>query len=167
MNIIEEKGLKPDIIDYALASTTETEITSSCISVKNNLDWGGNEGIYLDLSLQIFDDWSEKIEIVSLGTIKTLYEDAEAMSIMGTLLGNLIWEVSEYVKQNSDDFTWTGVNVTPVNADGKENMTISCRNMEIAEREAKKLLEKYPSVKIRDNETREEKILNQEENNNV
>ena len=48
-DILKEKGTFPEILDYALAESTPIPITTYEFSLKNNLDYGGSEGIYLDL----------------------------------------------------------------------------------------------------------------------
>lgn len=59
-NILKEKGLYPDILDYALAEYTPKPITNYEYSLRNNLDYGGSEGIYLDLWIETDTDCGAK-----------------------------------------------------------------------------------------------------------
>ena len=46
--ILKEKGRLPDILDYGLAANSPIPIKNYEYGLKNKLDYGGNEGIYLD-----------------------------------------------------------------------------------------------------------------------
>ena len=46
--ILKEKGKLPDILDYGLAANSPIPIKNYEYGLKNKLDYGGNEGIYLD-----------------------------------------------------------------------------------------------------------------------
>lgn len=155
-NILKEKGLMPDILDYGLETHNPTPIMSYEFDLKNNLQYGGNEGIYLSFWL----DYSEggKIEHYSLGTFKTLREDKEAMHIMAGLLADFVIEEYEYVNSHLDDFTWTGADVQAFDEDGtKRGCGYTCGNMEAALKKKDELLKKYPRVTVRDNATRKVK----------
>lgn len=49
--ILKEKGKLPDILDYGLAAHNPAPIRTCEFDLKSNLTYGGNEGIYLSLSL--------------------------------------------------------------------------------------------------------------------
>lgn len=126
-------------------------------NIRNNLDYGGNEGIYIDLWIEYYQD--NKKVLNGLGTIKTLREDREGMQIMGKLLADFIAEERDYVNANLDDFTWEGADVHAVDVAGNTlSWGYTCRSMESALNKKDELLEKYPSVIVRDNTTREEKV---------
>lgn len=156
-DILREKELMPDILDYALATSDPVPMTTYEFSIRNNLDYGGSEGIYIDLWIEYYQD-KEKV-INGLGTIKTLRQDREGMQIMGKLLADFIVEENAYVNAHLDDFTWKGADVHAVDGDGKIlSWGYSCPSMESALKKKDELLNKYPSVIVRDNATRQEKV---------
>lgn len=153
--ILEEKGKVPDILDYRLATSQPVPIKTYEFDLKNNLGYGGSEGIYLDLWINHFADG--KWHISELGTFKTLEEGNEAMHIMATLLADFVIEGTAYVNANLDDFTWEGVDVYMLDGNGKRlNGGYSCRCMESAMKQKDELLKRYPGVVVRDNATRKE-----------
>lgn len=155
--ILKEKGRLPDILDYGLATHNPVPITNYEYDLKNNLDYGGNEGIYLDLWIEYTVD--EKRCANNLGTFKTLSTDDEAMHIMAALLADFIIEEYRYVNANLDDFTWEGVTVHVIEESGeKSKWRYSCGTMEAALKRKDELLMKYNKVIVRNNATRKEKI---------
>lgn len=157
-DILKEKELMPDILDYALATSEPVPMTTYEFNIRNNLDYGGSEGIYIDLWIETYRD-NEKV-VNSLGTFKTLREDREGMQIMGKLLADFIVEENAYVNANLDDFTWKGADVHPIDGGGKRlRWGYSCPSMESALKKKDELLDKYPSVIVRDNATREETVF--------
>lgn len=154
--ILKEKGLYPGILDYALAASTPKPITTYEYSFRNNLDYGGSEGIYLDLWIETETDKGTKRD--KMGTFKTLEDSRDAMHIMAKLLADFIVEESAYVNAHLDDFCWEGVKVSAFGGDGKElGWHYTCKDMENALKKKDELLQKYPRVLIRDNATREAK----------
>ena len=101
--ILKEKGKLPDILDYGLATHSPVSITNYEYGLKNKLDYGGNEGIYLDMWIEYTADGTRCAN--GLGTFKTLRTDDEAMHIMAALLADFIIEEYAYVNANLDDFT--------------------------------------------------------------
>lgn len=155
-NILKEKKRMPNILDYGFETHNPIPIMSYEFDLKNNLQYGGNEGIYLSFWI----DYSEggKVEHHSLGTFKTLREDKEAMHIMAGLLADFVIEEYEYVNSHLDDFTWTGADVQAFDEDGtKRGCGYTCGNMEAALKKKDELLKKYPRVTVRDNATRKVK----------
>ena len=158
--ILEEKNLLPDILDYGLATSNPAPIRTYAFDLRNSLDYGGSEGIYLDLWIEYFSNGVRHMD--NLGTFKTLDAGDEAMHTMAHLLADFIIEEYAYVNANLDDFTWEGADVYPLDVNGKRaNWGYSCGSMEGALRRKDKLLEKYPQVVVRDNATRKEKIFKQ------
>ena len=47
--ILKAKNLLPDSLEYAIATNEPVLITNCEFELKSNLDYGGSEGIYLDL----------------------------------------------------------------------------------------------------------------------
>lgn len=155
--ILKEKGSLPDILDYGLATHNSVPITNYEFDLKNNLNYGGNEGIYLDLWIGYYE--GGKLQQKGLGTFKTLSTDNEAMHIMAALLADCTIEEYAYVNANLDDFTWEGADIHPIDELGKRSeWGYSCSTMEIALKKKDGLLKKYPKVAVRDNATRKEKI---------
>ena len=161
--ILKEKGMMPDILDYGLATHDPVPMKTYEFNIRNNLDYGGNEGIYLDLWIEYYVNKEKRTS--GVGTFKTLREDSEAMHIMANLLADFVLEERAYVNANLDDFTWEGADIHPCDADGKRiSCGWSCGSMESALKKKDELLKKYPQVVVRDNATRKEKIFkNQQE----
>lgn len=160
-SILKEKELMPDILDYALATGDPVPMTTYEFDLKNNLDYGGSEGIYIDLWIEYYKENERNRK--GLGTFKTLREDREGMQIMGRLLADFIVEEHSYVNKNLDDFTWEGADVHPLDGDGKRlNWGYSCPSMESALKKKDELLKKYPAVVVRDNPTRKEVVYRKE-----
>lgn len=155
--VLKEKGKLPDILDYGLATHNPVSITNYEYDLKNNLDYGGNEGIYLDLWIEYTAEGKKCAS--GLGTFKTLRTDDEAMHIMAALLADFIIEEYAYVNANLDDFTWEGVDVHVIEESGeKSKWGYSCGTMEAALKRKDELLMKYNKVIVRNNATRKEKI---------
>lgn len=155
--ILKEKGKLPDILDYGLATHNPVPITNYEYGLRSKLDYGGNEGIYLDLWIEYTVDGKGCPS--GLGTFKTLRTDDEAMHIMAALLADFIIEEYAYVNANLDDFTWEGVNVHVIEESGeKSKWGYSCGTMEAALKRKDELLMKYNKVIVRNNATRKEKI---------
>lgn len=160
--ILEEKGMMPDILDYGLPTSNPVPIRMYQFDLRNKLAYGGSEGIYLDLWIEYFANKEKQRK--RLGTFKTLDESRGAMHIMAGLLADFTIEEYAYVNANIDDFTWEGANVHALDANGKEcGYGFTCNTMEVALNKKDELLKKYPQVVIGDNETRKEKIYHQED----
>lgn len=156
--ILKEKGVMPDILDYGLATHDPVPMKTYEFNIRNNLDYGGSEGIYLDLWIEYYEDKEKRI--CGVGTFKTLRDDKEAMHIMANLLADFVIEERAYVNANLDDFTWEGADVHPLDDAGERlNWGYSCHSMESALKKKDELLKKYPQVIVRDNATRKERIF--------
>lgn len=146
----------PAFLDYGNAASGDFHITNSNFSIHSSLDYGGSEGIYLDLWLHIVTNG--EIKDVPLGTFKTLDENAVAMRTMGLLLADFIVGCQKLWNDCYDDFEWTG---WLVKAYDSEN---TCRRSLYVHSEAdlKQLLKKllldsgHAKVIVRNNENRKE-----------
>ena len=157
-DIMKEKGLLPDILDYGIATDRPVPIRDYDFDLKNNLDFGGSEGIYLDFWMEYPEDGERHRS--GLGTFKTLDDSREAMRTMAVLLADFIIEVYAYISTNIDDFTWTGVDVRASDGNGKPlEWCCPCRSMEEALKRKDELLEKYLEVSVRDNATESDGVL--------
>lgn len=114
-NAITKKALDkhPDIkkiLEYSSASSCEQEIRSDQFSPEINIDYGGNEGIYLDFRIRgnLSGNLGQADEIIHIGTVKTLYESDEAMFLMGKLNAALVIETYKFLREDWEDFMWSG-----------------------------------------------------------
>jgi hypothetical protein len=158
--ILNENGQMPEILDYGLADSHPVPITTYEFEIRNNLDYGSSEGIYLDLWIERYAD-GEKAQY-RLGTFKTLDDSPEAMRTMAQLLADFIVAETRYVNKNLDDFTWEGADVYPIENGKKLDCGYSCSTMEAAKRRKDELLKKYDHVLIRNNKTRKESVYKKE-----
>lgn len=117
--------VKPDIpagleIDYAsmggLSVMTPTgespknyRLTSYEFNVRPIVDYGGSEGIYIDV------DFTGKWDIkkgdgcrMHVGTIKTLQADKDAMRKMGELCGLIVYHARNFINKRIDEFDGSG-----------------------------------------------------------
>ncbi len=159
MERLKDQGLVPDILDYALPDREPVHMKTYEFGIENSLDFGGNEGIYLDLRVKFYgsnDFWTN--ETVRLGTIKTFCEDRESMRKMGELLADFMFEANRFANANLDDFTWTGWKVKPLLKDGSEApYSVDCKSKEGVEKwiNTHRSAEKYKGVEITNYATRE------------
>ena len=155
--ILKEKGKLPDILDYGHATSNPVPIKTYEFDLGNSLNYGGNEGIYLELWIKYRVE-NEECR-ASVGTYKTLYEDDNAMHIIALLLADFIIEEHSYVNKNLDDFTWEGADVHALKENGERaNWGYTCGTMESALKKKDELLKHHKKVVVRDNATRKEKI---------
>jgi hypothetical protein len=162
-SLLEENGQMPEILDYKQETSKSAPITTYEFEFCNDLHYGGNEGIYLRIGLVRTLNAGNLACDYPLGTFKTLNTSPEAMRTMGILLADFIVTGRKYVNDNLDDFTWEGADVYPIRKDGRRaGWSYSCSSMERALERKDELLEKYESVIVRDNETREEAVYNKE-----
>ena len=157
-NLLSEKGKIPEsILDYKLSTLDASPMKTYEFSLKHNLDYGGSEGIYLVLWIEIRVNGEKRL--YPLGTFKTLREDGESMHIMADLLADFIIEQQTYVNEHLDDFTWEGADVHVLQEDGTvSSWGYTCSTMETAIKKKDTLLQSYSQVIVRDNATRKEKI---------
>lgn len=156
-SILKEKGKIPDILDYGHATSNPVPIRTYEFDLGNSLNYGRNEGIYLELWIKYRVENEERR--AAIGTYKTLYEDSNAMHIMASLLANFIIEEHSYVNNNLDDFTWEGADVYALKENGDRiNWGYTCGTMDAALKRKDELLKHHKKVVVRDNTTRKEKI---------
>lgn len=107
---LKEQNLVPDILDYSVPAFREVEILSYHWSLFNKLDFGTNEGIYLDI-YAYGDIGQGDLDKVNIGTFKTLEQDKDAMYTMAKLNADFVLEMNKYVNSHLDDFNWSGFDV--------------------------------------------------------
>ena len=138
----------PDILDYHLSDRFNSKsILYYEWDFISRLNFGGNEGIYLS----IYMDEGNHFLDTCLGTFKTLRTDKNAMETMGILAANFIYEGSNFVNDNIDDFTFRGYQVS---IDGKPAWEI--QDLERAKEKCHELKEKYDNISLFSFETRKE-----------
>ena len=93
-----------DIIDYALPAREAVEARETP-TLKARLEYGGNEGIYLDVFAEFYEEQKGTSES-KYATIKSLDESDDAFLAMGELFSRLVIETKAYVKDNYQDFRW-------------------------------------------------------------
>ena len=108
--VLDEHPDIKEIIDYSLASSCEQEIRSDQFSPEINIDYGENEGIYLDFRIRgnLSGESGQADEIIHIGTVKTLRESDEAMYLMGKLNAALVIETYKFLREDWEDFMWSG-----------------------------------------------------------
>lgn len=108
--VLDEHPDIKEIIDYSLASSHEQEIRSDQFSPEINIDYGGNEGIYLDFRIRgnLSENPGQADETIHIGTVKTLSECDDAMYLMGKLNAALVIETYKFLREDWEDFMWSG-----------------------------------------------------------
>ena len=114
---LKEKGKLPVNLDYINPTWETRQMLSDEFSIKNNLDYGGSEGIYLKLSVQMPTE-DGNYETLHIGTAKTLDTSDDAMRQMAVLLADFIMEAYGFVSENRADFQFEGYKVKPIMSDG-------------------------------------------------
>ena len=160
---LNEQSILPHHLDYARAAKQSVPVTSPDMCILNTLDFGESEGVYLDLTLKIYDPKSRIYEQIPFGTFRTSVDDREAMRDMGRILAEFICELKDFIKEHSDDFTWNGYTLVTYLADGTESARLYATSYNSAVKQADNLLRKVDigRVFIIDNRdrTRREHIL--------
>lgn len=145
---LEGKGLKPEHLDYALgcSSLDDRLLETDDFTIESQLDYGGSEGIYLDLYIrENSGDYEGKR--FSFATYKTLRDDDVAMRDMGALLGSFIAEASAFRRKNLEDFRWSGYIVSPIlPKDGIAAWGYCCDDEEILHRNIGRLYKELPEA---------------------
>lgn len=108
--VLDEHPDIKEIIDYSLASSHEQEIRSDQFSPEINIDYGENEGIYLDFRIRgnLSENPGQADETIHIGTVKTLSECDDAMYLMGKLNAALVIETYKFLREDWEDFMWSG-----------------------------------------------------------
>lgn len=71
------------------------------------------------------------------------------MADMGKLLANLVYVTNDFIQDNWDDFQWEGYRVDVVGDDGETSVLGYYDTIDIARRQAHKLLPLQPSLRVR------------------
>lgn len=112
----------------------------------NRLEFGRDGNIFLEIGLEYFEP---KHEIINLGCFMTPDTSLQAMTDMGKLLANLVYVANDFMQNNWDDLQWEGYRVDVVGDDGEASLLGYYGTIDIARREAYKLLRLQPSLNVR------------------
>jgi len=96
---LKEQGLLPDILENVCPARNEYQINGHHWDTIGIVNFGTNEGIWLDLYCYYGND--KKIPI---GSYKTLYDDKTAYKTMGELNAEFVFETNKYVRDHMDEF---------------------------------------------------------------
>lgn len=152
----------PKILDYYLPTSNICEIKSYECSIWNSLNYGGSEGIYLDIGLEFTDR-----KIIRLGTFKTLNDNTEAMRAMGQLLADLVVAITGYINKNIDDFDWSGYAVRGLVNGELTSYGISYSSFERAMQEIENTVYRYGAARLFDKSKREYHYFVREERGTI
>lgn len=152
----------PKILDYYLPASDVCEIKSYEYSTWNSLNYGGSEGIYLDIGLEFTDH-----EIIRLGTFKTLNDNTEAMRTMGKLLADLVVAIAGFINKNIDDFDWTGYAVRGFVNGKPTSYGIIYSSLDRAMQEIENSVDQYDAVRLFDKSKREYHYFVREESGEI
>lgn len=148
MNQLQSEDRIPDILDYALAESDPVEIRNYEFDVLGAVNYGGSEGVYIDLFLRgnIGYGWSK--ECTKLGTIKTLRTDDDSFRQMAVLMADFQIAATRFVNAHLNDFTWLGYDVDYYRAGETERsygVTLKgVQTFEAAEEEAMRTMKRFP-----------------------
>ena len=108
MQQLKDEGKVPDILDYALATSESHEFRDYEFDVLGCVNYGGSEGIYIDLFYKGNIGDGRGYLPGEIGTIKTLNRDDESFHKMAVLMADFQMKATRFINQHLDDFTWTG-----------------------------------------------------------
>lgn len=135
------------IIDYELEDRYETGLYNY-------------EGYYLSLYIRGYYSLTDKFDLVSLGTIKTLLTDKESIRQMAALYGECLIAYEEIMNDELDKFTRKGYDLFLVDEEGKICHCLSGLSSKEKAIERFKLCSvRYRKGVVRDNLTRKEFVL--------
>lgn len=106
---LKENGMLPGILDYGLPEHSDIQIKSYEWDLIGIVNFGGSEGIYLDL--YCYGNTGNEKDKIPVGTYKTLERSREAYKTMGALCADFVYECFDFVNGNMEDFTWKGYGV--------------------------------------------------------
>ena len=100
----------PAHTDYTLAGK-EVDLYDTDFCVSGKVDYGGSEGIYLELIIEGYfgpdNEWRQK----ELGTIKTLDDSDEAYRDFCNLIADFVFGVRTYRQEHRDELIRKGYRI--------------------------------------------------------
>ena len=113
-----------------------------------------------DLYIRGYYSLTDKFDLVSLGTIKTLFTDKESIRQMAALYGECLIAYEEIMNNELDKFTRKGYDLFLVDEEGEIRHCLSGLSSKEKETERFKLCSvRYRKGVVRDNLTRKEFVL--------
>lgn len=112
---LEADGLIPEILDYSAVDRDSIPIKSYSFDVVGVVNFGGNEGIYLDVYAKGYVRNADAPETIHLGAYKTLDSSKEAFKIMSDLNVEFVFHARDYITKHIDDFDFIGWKVSLFN----------------------------------------------------
>ena len=116
----ESEKWPSNLVDYEQADNYEAGLYDYEFRPVFTLQPGSNEGYYLNLYIRGYYSLTDKFDLVSLGTIKTLFTDKESIRQMAVLYGECLLAYEEIMSTELDKFTRKGYDLFLV--DKKEKM---------------------------------------------
>ena len=115
---------------------------------------------YLNLYIRGYYSLTDKFDLVSLGTIKTLFTDKESIRQMAALYGECLIAYEEIMNNELDKFTRKGYDLFLVDEEGEIRHCLSGLSSKEKATERFKLCSvRYRKGVVRDNLTRKEFVL--------
>ena len=153
---LKEQNLLPEHLDYALPAYQPTRVLADEWDCIGHINFGGSEGIYLDLYLHgyVGDDNPDNGD-VHVGTYKTLRTDKEAYIDIGKLNAEFVFALKDFVRNHPDDFNWSGFTVSFYNGEDRK-VTYYTDDAEAAVRLILRNTDKYDKAVVVNNYTKEE-----------
>lgn len=156
----ESEKWPSSIIDYELEDRYETGLYDYEFRPVFTLQPGSNEGYYLNLYIRGYYSLTDKFDLVSLGTIKTLFTDKESIRQMAVLYGECLLAYEEIMSTELDKFTRKGYDLFLVDKEEKMHPYLSGLSSKEKAMERFKLCSvRYRKGVVRDNLTRKEFVL--------
>lgn len=159
---LKDSGCYPSILDYGKVSSGSEgiPIKTPNFQLESVLDYGGSEGIYLDIALRFPEagGWTT----VQLAVFKTLDASDDAMRTMGVLLADFTCEARRYANAHYDELDRSGFRIYGIKADGSQTgYAFLADSLEKARARVKEFLPCEEVVKaiILDKETGEETVI--------
>lgn len=107
---LKEEGKVPNTLEYAIPDSEKSELRDYEFDVLGVVNYGGNEGIYIDLFYRGNAGIGFK-DRQHIGTIKTLDRSDEAFHRMAALMADFQIAATRFIAAHLDDFTWTGYDI--------------------------------------------------------
>lgn len=156
----ESEKWPSNLVDYEQADNYEAGLYDYEFRPVFTLQPGSNEGYYLNLYIRGYYSLTDKFDLVSLGTIKTLFTDKESIRQMAVLYGECLLAYEEIMSTELDKFTRKGYDLFLVDKEEKMHPYLSGLSSKEKAMERFKLCSvRYRKGVVRDNLTRKEFVL--------
>ena len=164
---LKDAGVLPDILDYGLEASDEVAIRSYHWDTIGIVNFGGSEGIYLDIYAWGNVTQEDRQEKIKLATYKTLSESKQAFKVMSDLNAEFVFATKDFVNAHLDDFQWTGWTIRFYDENDDNNYGVICyRNgdaIPTAKRYLRQFSDRYSYAVVIENSTRKEtKIIKED-----